>query len=210
MCDPALMSKSVFLSFFFFLISFFVATAQDTLFFRDGTYSVARVTQITFSRLKFIQFAESGDSAERSEKASGLDSVIFKGGRIFRKGFSEDLDLIPADWRRFASYWDGRKSGEVKTSFPRSYIAANFLAGLAVIGLPYTLYKSFRKPDLRELPTREARRYRDDKDFARGFRKGFNRTNTQAAVPVFCAGLLTTILGFSMIPERHSNLNEDP
>jgi hypothetical protein len=192
------MQKSLSLSVFIFLFSMVYAFGQDTLFFRDGTYSVARVTEISFRKIRFMQYAESGDSARRSEKAAKLDSVIFKNGYVFRKGMSEDYTELPVSWKRFASYWDGRRFGEVKTSFPRSFIAANYFAGLIVIGLPYTLYKSSRNPRLQELPTKEAYRFRDDKDFAKGYKNGVKRTHLNATMPLYGAGLVSTLLGLAI------------
>lgn len=173
--------------------------AQDTLFFRDGSYSVGRVDAIRFRKISFMQFSESGDSVRRSEKSSRLDSVYFRNGNIFRKGLSEDYSQLPADWKRFASYWDGRRFGEKKTDFTRSFMATSYLSGLVVLGLPYTVYRSARNPKLQELPTKEAYRFRDDQDFAKGYRNGVKRTHFNATLPMYSAGLITTLLVLALI-----------
>jgi hypothetical protein len=173
--------------------------AQDTLFFRDGTYSVGRVEDVQFRKITFMQFGESGDSIRRTEKASRLDSVFFKQGLVFRKGFSEDTNLLPNQWKRFASFWDGRRFGEKKTDFTKSFMASSYLSGLVVLGLPYTLYRSARNPELQELPTREAYRFRGDKDFAKGYRNGVKRTHFNATIPMYSAGLITTLLILALI-----------
>lgn len=190
----------------FFIQAFFAlftvlsaAKAQDTLFFRDGTFSVARVDDIRFNKISFIQYAESGDSVRRTEKASRLDSISFKNGLIFRKGLSEDYSDLPVQWKPFASYWDGRRFGEKKTDFTKSFMASSYLSGLLVLGLPYTLYRSARNPKLQELPTKEAYRFRDDKDFAKGYRNGVKRTHFNATLPMYSAGLITTLLVLAFI-----------
>jgi hypothetical protein len=173
--------------------------AQDTLFFRDGTYSLGRVEDVHFRKITFMQYGDSGDSTRRTEKASRLDSVVFKSGLVYRKGFAEDTSLLPNQWKRFSSFWDGRRYGEKKTDFTRSFMASSYLSGLVVLGLPYTLYRSARNPELQELPTREAYRFRDDKDFAKGYRNGVKRTHFNAAIPMYSAGLITTLLILAMI-----------
>ena len=177
------------------------AQAQDTLFFRDGTFATGTIKDLGFKKFSYLQLDESGKTALKKEKSSRLDSVYFQSGLKYRKGFVGS-DQLPESWRSFASYWEGRLSGETKTAFSKKEIGLSYLCGATVLGIPYIIYKASYKPGMRELPTAEAIRYRDNPDFALGYRRGVRRTNLNALLPVYFAGVVSSLLVVAILVPR--------
>ena len=179
-----------------------LACGQDTLFFRDGSYATGKIRQAGYRKITYMQYNASGDSALVKEKSSRLDSIYFKSGLHYRKGISEANLLPDENLQRFGYYWQGRYFGNKRTEFPKSLIAANYLAGLAVIGLPYTMYKAGKLPPASEIPTPQTLLMKSSKDFARGYSDEVKRTNLNAFLPVYLSGLLTSILAIALFYPR--------
>jgi hypothetical protein len=171
---------------------------QDTLFFKDGSYAIGKVKELSFKKVKYLQISESGDTVEKSERASNLDSLFFHGRNQYRKGVFNP-DNLPADWYAFAAYWEGRICGEKGTTFSKSQIAASYVSGLLVVGLPYSLYKASHSAAAEDLPTIQANRYRNDSNFATGYKKGVKRTHLQAMLPLYLAGVISSLLGVAIL-----------
>ncbi len=186
------------------LLCFFCSPAwgQDTLFFRDGSFATGKIQQAGFRKITYMQYNVSGDSVLVKEKSSRLDSIFFKSGLHYRKGVSEASLLPDENLQRFGYYWQGRYFGNKQTEFPKSLIAVNYLAGLGVIGLPYTMYKAGKLPPASEIPTPQTLLMKSNKDFARGYSDGVKRTNLNAFLPVYLSGLLTSFLAIALFYPR--------
>ena len=188
----------------FFLTGFIsteAARAQDTLFFRDGSYSVGRLPLPVGKQIHFVQLAENGDSAVKTEKLASLDSVHFQNGQRFVKGKC-DSATVPDAWLPVASFFSGKKAGEKNTSITKAFVATGYLSGLLVAGLPFSLYQATKPPSLEQMHAGEARLYHQNKDFASGYRKGMNQTRLKAILPIYLAGLLTGMLGLAVLLPR--------
>lgn len=182
--------------------SIFPAGAQDTLYFRDGTFATGKIRNPGFRKFTYMQYNEAGDSLLKKEKSAQLDSICFQSGLHFRVGTGDSRMLTDENLRRFAFYWQGRQFGNKRTVFSKAQIAANFLAGLTLVGLPYTMYVAGKLPPPSEIPTDQTKLMNTNKDFAKGFSEGVKRTNMNAFFPIYLSGVLTTLLGFALLLPR--------
>jgi hypothetical protein len=182
----------------------FTASAQDTLFFRDGSYAVGSVVDLGITKFTYLQIDEKGNKLMKAEKAIKLDSVHFGSGIKYTKGASAPIQLNDT-WKSFASYWHGRQLGALQTSFTKTQIGLHYLGGVLILGLPFTLYKATAKPKLMVLTAEDSVKYQQDSHFERGYRRGARGTMLTALLPVYMAGVLTTFLSYTLlVPQRNS------
>lgn len=181
----------------------FQAIAQDTLFFRDGTFAVARLKSLRANKIVYLLLKESGDSLPRTERAVQLDSIRFRNRTVLRIGFAYSAPQFP-EISEFAAYWEGRKAGMLCSQFKKAHIGLNFLSGLCIVGLPYTIHQVYRKPKDNELSDTEVQRMRSDPNYAKGFRSGMRQTRLAALLPVYLAGSISSMLGFAVFFPRNA------
>jgi hypothetical protein len=175
--------------------------AQDTLYFRDNSFAIARLKSAGFRKISYLLLTESGDSLLKTEKSVRLDSIHFRNGSVYHRGrsfFGTGLPEISA----YASYWEGVQAGRLCPSFNKSQIAWNYLAGIGIFGLPITLHQALRRPREKELSDRESLRIQMDSAYAKGFRKGMNQTRLTALLPVYLAGTVSSMLGLAVFFPR--------
>jgi hypothetical protein len=184
-------------------ISGFDCQAQDTLFFRNGTFSVGNVLELGFTRFTCEEWLEGGGKDTITIKSAQIDSVHFFNGHRYRKGKKEYSGLA-TEWLAFEAYWEGRCLGEKQSDVSKIRMLTNYLSGLTVIGLPFSLHQALRKPDLNKMSEAEALRYRQSDAFAAGYRKGLKNANLNALLPIYFSGVISSMLGAALFWKKDS------
>jgi hypothetical protein len=187
-----------FLLFAVILLPLIPLKAQDTLFFRDGTFSIARLKKIDVKEVRFQEINEQGDSSLQKEKSERIDSICFANGSCYRKGKTGKGNLRP-EAEALQSYWEGRNFGYKNNEFPRSVMMKSYISGLLIAGIPYPIYQSLKEPEVTALPTAAATRFRSDKAYADGYRKAVRKARLQSSMSMYFAGLISSLLVLSLL-----------
>jgi len=187
-----------FLLFAVILLPLIPLKAQDTLYFRDGTFSIARLKKINVKEVRFQEINEQGDSSLQKEKSERIDSICFANGSCYRKGKTGKGNLGP-EAEALQSYWEGRSFGMKNHEFSGSLMLKSYVSGVLVAGFPYPLYQSLKEPDIKAMPTAEATRFLSNKPFADGYRKSIKKGRLHASMSMYFAGLISSLLVLSIL-----------
>lgn len=193
--------KAALFSFICFLSGWQEVLSQDTLYFRDNSYAIARLKRLGFKKISYLLLTESGDSAVKTDQSSRLDSIHFQNGSVFKQGQAFSGTGLP-EVSAYAAFWEGMRDGQRFPSFRKSQIAWNYIAGISVVGLPFTLTQALRKVPSKNLPEPIYQRTLTDPAYSKGFRNGLNKTRLTVLLPVYLAGTLSTILGLAVFSPR--------
>ena len=172
--------------------------AQDTIYFHDETFAIARLKKIDIKKIEFLEINEKGDSSQQKEKSERIDSICFSNGSCYRKGKTGIGNLIP-EAEALQSYWEGRSLGTKNHEFSGSLMLKSYVSGVLVAGFPYPLYQSFKEPDIKALSTAEATRFLSNKPFADGYRKSVKKGRLHASMSLYFAGLISSLLVLAIL-----------
>ena len=188
----------LYLLIFMALQPFVSLKAQDTIYFHDETFAIARLKKIDLKKIEFLEINEKGDSSLQKEKSERIDSICFSNGSCYRKG-KTGKGTLGQDAQALQSYWEGRSLGMKNHEFSGSLMLKSYVSGVLVAGFPYPLYQSLKEPDIKALPTAEATRFLSNKPFADGYRKSVKKGRLHATMSLYFAGLISSFLVLSIL-----------